>query len=587
METKKIRLLPIFFLTLLLFLISFLTALGLGSLNPLLILVLVYLLWYTGKKLGNDLFSWRLDFTTGVCILFSLLFSLILATGSRIQFTHVSANYEETTLDPFSFVQLLIALATFCYFLIILRFMIKYLIQISSYLGGINVDLQPTWKFFLLFTIIMLLCWTPYALTLYPGVVLPDSLSSVSQALGDTALNNHHPILFTLIVKFFIDILPTTINHGVFLFSLFQSLITALALSYSLCWLMKKKIKLAPVMLSLGYFSLAPVFPIYVLNMQKDILFSVACLLFSLTFFDVITNKNKPTIAQQLSLIIFALLTTYLRNNGLYVVIGSLVLYGIYTINNKKYQPFIQVTLSYLFLVILVFQPLMSRYAIPSQSAEQLGIPLQQISRTVVLDEGKLSKKDQEFLNQILPIEDYKAYAPSLADPVKWHKNFNNEFLNAHKKEFLMLWARNLPSNLKIYIDAYILETFGFWAPGVKNSYGFLDTRVNENSYGIKQANLIERYTGSSGLQTMIDQRDFWGSGTLLWLFLLSLFLLLVKKNTYPIALLLPGGFVFLTIMIATPVAFSLRYVFILALGLPIYLLSPFLLENENKTTTI
>ena len=185
-------------------------------------------------------------------------------------------------------------------------------------------------------------------------------------------------------------------------------------------------------------------------------------------------------------------------------------------------------------------------------------------------------------MDDILPLEDYQVYAPGLADPIKWHKNFDNNFLDTHQKEFLLLWARNLPANLSIYTDAYILNTFGFWVPGVKDNYGFLDTRVNNNDYGIKQVDLLERFTGLAGMKKIIENRDFFGSGTLLWLVLLSVFFILVKKRYRYLILLLPGILVFLTILIATPVAFSLRYVFILALGLPVYLAAPFLVEEEQ-----
>ena len=40
---------------------------------------------------------------------------------------------------------------------------------------------------------------------------------------------------------------------------------------------------------------------------------------------------------------------------------------------------------------------------------------------------------------------------------------------------------------------------------------------------------------------------------------------------------------IWLTVMIATPVAFSLRYVYIFALGLPLYLLLPVMLLEEKK----
>ncbi|MCS5464580.1 hypothetical protein NWO25_06850 [Enterococcus lactis] len=87
---------------------------------------------------------------------------------------------------------------------------------------------------------------------------------------------------------------------------------------------------------------------------------------------------------------------------------------------------------------------------------------------------------------------------------------------------------------------------------------------------------MIEHLTGLSGMKKIIDARDFFGSGTLLWLAIGSALLAIFKKKYRYLLLFLPGMLVFATIMIATPVAFSLRYVFVLALSLPVYILSPF-----------
>lgn len=571
-----------FLLLLATFFLSFLTAYGFGSLNPLVIISLVGLLLFALMQEGPQLFSFKQPRFVLLSVIFSIIFALILTTKNRIHFEKVSGNYHETTIDSFGIFHFALFIAILFYFFLILQYVQILLPKIKVKLETFETQSFPYARYFISFTLLLLVCWSPYALTLYPGVVLPDSLSSVAQAMGDRPINNHHPVLFTLIVKFFVHDLPTkSINHGVFLFSIMQSILLATTISYSLCWLLKKKINKFVIFLALSYFALAPVFPIYALNMQKDILFTAACLLFSLTLFDFVVEK-KVTFTRKLVIILLALLTTYLRNNGLYVVVGTGIIALGVSLKDRQIKPIFQILTGYLLLTVLVIQPLMTRYAVPTASAEQLGVPMQQITRTIIMD-GDIAKDDLALMDKILPLSDYEAYTPSLADSIKWHKNFDNTFLDKHNKEFLLLWAKNLPKNLSIYTDAYILETFGFWIPGVKNNYGFLDTRVNTNNYGIVQSNLIERFTGFSGTDKLIEAKDFLGSGTLLWLILLSLFLLLSQKSYRTILLLLPGILVFLTIMVATPVAFSLRYIFILALGLPIYLLIPFIKFNFEK----
>ena len=62
--------------------------------------------------------------------------------------------------------------------------------------------------------------WLPYMLALYPGVVLPDTLMSISQILGNTPLTNHHSVIFTLTLGVFFKLFGTNPNHAVFAFAL-------------------------------------------------------------------------------------------------------------------------------------------------------------------------------------------------------------------------------------------------------------------------------------------------------------------------------------------------------------------------------
>jgi hypothetical protein len=568
------------------FLLSSLTSYSFGSLNPIILISLASILLIAFRQEKLKLISFKKTRTSFLSLSFSLLFALILTIKGQINFEHVEGNYHETTISSFGAFQLILFIGTFLYFFCFLQFSQILLPRIADKFVLPEQSKYASSKYFFMVMLILLICWSPYALTLYPGVVLPDSLGSVAQAMGDNSINNHHPVLFTLFVKVFVHDLPLkNINNGVFLFSITQSVILAASISYSLYWLLKKKIHPFIILTAACYFSLAPVFPIYALNMQKDVLFSVACLLFSLTMFDLIVEK-KNTLAHQIAVVLLALLTTYTRNNGLYVILGTGAFALFFAIRDRPLRPIIQVLVSYLLLVGLVIKPLKRKYVIPAASAEQLGIPLQQITRTIVM-EGSLSKNDLLLMNNILPLEDYKAYAPGLSDRIKWHPNFDNTYLNRHRKDFLLLWARNLPDNFSLYTDAYILQTFGFWIPGVKRSYGFLDTPVSTNNYGITQINLIERLTGFSWTNRLIEARNFWGSGTLLWMVLFSIFLLLSSKKYHLMLLVLPGILVFLTIMIATPVAFSLRYVLILALGLPVYLLAPFLQSPKSLFKTL
>ena len=53
---------------------------------------------------------------------------------------------------------------------------------------------------------IIFISWIPYFIIYYPGIISPDSYSQIQQVFGDLALNDHHPILHTAIIGFFVRI---------------------------------------------------------------------------------------------------------------------------------------------------------------------------------------------------------------------------------------------------------------------------------------------------------------------------------------------------------------------------------------------
>ena len=58
------------------------------------------------------------------------------------------------------------------------------------------------------------------------------------------------------------------------------------------------------------------------------------------------------------------------------------------------------------------------------------------------------------------------------------------------------------------------------------------------------------------------------------------MYLALIHEKRRSIMIYLPTFFLWITVMLATPVAFSLRYVFPFVLGLPCFVFYPFVLSD-------
>ncbi len=504
--------------------------------------------------------------TRPVDVLFSAALALCVSTGTRIIFDgDIHATADKTVLAPISgmtvFVFALVLIAAIVCARVVRR-------RLSLIEGAVLGDPHRfSLRAFLLCVLAMLLCWSPYMLALYPGVVLPDTLASVGQIIGDAELSNHHPVLFTFLLGAFLKLpVSISVNMKVFLFSLFQATMLATTASTILAWCRTRGLKAGPFVACIVFFCLCPVFPLYAVNVQKDAIHAMFCVLLSLCAVEWRGERR-----QCLPLFATLLMTSLTRSNGVLAsaaTIGFLLAFAIR--DKERVRATIGVAVAYA-LAFFISNALILSIAKPTERSEVFGMPLQQLSRVVVCD-GAMSDGDLAFMNKLLPLDEYKeCYVPTLVNHIKWADQFDEQFLSKNSTEFVALWLRNLPGNLGIYADAFILETFGFWVPGFRHDYGYMDDQVQGNDFGIERRDLSSRLFGGSFASNLVAYRWFIGSGTLLWIVLFGLWLALAFRRYRTALLYVPALASVLAILMATPVAFSLRYVFVLALGLPLY----------------
>lgn len=56
-------------------------------------------------------------------------------------------------------------------------------------------------KLFIAGSVLIMLLWLPYLLAFWPGFIFGDTISSISQAIGDAPLSNHHPVFYTMLIE--------------------------------------------------------------------------------------------------------------------------------------------------------------------------------------------------------------------------------------------------------------------------------------------------------------------------------------------------------------------------------------------------
>lgn len=431
----------------------------------------------------------------------------------------------------------------------------------------------------------LLVAWMPYVLTIAPGNVHSDSLASIEQVITyGHPTNNHHPMFYTLLVgilsKASISLWGTA-TMGVLIYSICQMAVMLFCIVSALTYMYMKKAPMFAVVSALLYYMFVPLFPNYAVTMWKDPIYSGMLLLLSILLYDLI-EKNHLKRQWMIWFGLTGLGAMIFRNNGLYVVLGTVVLGALLV---KPHAKKIAVSgLAALVIFIGMTKAATLMWSIQSDFVENIGIPLQQLGYTLT-NEGEFSEEDREYLYKLMPEETWNyAYRPCLVDPIKWNPQFNYYFLIETKPQFFKVWLRGLIRNPTAYVKSYLMATYGFWMPGVQNDYGYMNVFVQKNSFGIERMDLFEKLTGFSILPILEKWIVYIGCGTMLWLCLFAC-VLAMKRNWKACVIYLPALLNWGTIMIATPTAFSLRYAYIFALGLPFYISIPLMLKGQAKSS--
>lgn len=331
-------------------------------------------------------------------------------------------------------------------------------------------------------------CYVPYLLAWWPGFVFADTVSSIWQHLGIAPLSNHHPVAYTAFLGAFMDAaraLGLSNGTGLAMATAAQMAFLALTLGYLACWI-GVRMGLAPRprrALEAGLvalFGLAPYYASYAIAMWKDPLFSMGVVWLSVLTADhvLLGARSAWGPGRTAGLAAAALLTMFTRNNGLCIV-GLLALaLGADALRGRRARPGqepsrasrraslpgmrpVAALACCAVAFILVSGPVYDAMGVRKDTErESYGILLNQVAR-VVATGGSLTDGDRAYLDRLLPIDRWaQAYTPTNADHVKGAEGFDQAVLS---EGFLGRWASIGLCNPRAYLEAWALETFGFW----------------------------------------------------------------------------------------------------------------------------
>lgn len=442
--------------------------------------------------------------------LFAFLFDLSLILGFHIAITGSTYNGSafENYISPYSIIDFVALLLIFPSLLVMLLAVYRFIsprrisensLNHESCLKSINpLGIKTTF----LLALIPFICWIPYLLIYWPGFIFGDTLSSLAQATGLASYSNHHPFLYTMFIKACLkigNILGIGNTGGCVIYCLVQMGFMAYAFAYLSRWITTRcSLKNYWVLIVVLIFSLSPYIATYSIAMWKDPFFSTALVLITVLLMDFVLSKGtilKTSKAWLPCLAILLLIVMFSRNNGIYVVICTEIILLVYwLVTRKKFghsfthigklTGSIACTLA---LCLVVTGPVYRALDVASSpKVESVGILLNQMARVAALD-GDMTESDREYLNSIVPLDEYKTlYSPTCTDNLKWSTSFNSAAL---EDDFFGHWLSLFIQNPRVYFEAWELQTFGFWTVNQSDVYAKL------NIISGVPHNTIEAYT--------------------------------------------------------------------------------------------
>ncbi len=478
---------------------------------------------------------------------------------------------------------------------------------------------------------VCLLCYLPYYLYEFPGILSPDGVNQIEQFMGAAPWSNHHPVAHTLVIAFWTKVgmlFTGNLNSAVAFYTAFQMALFAAAAAAVVYLLWSFGCRTWGCILGVAFYAIIPFQDVFAVYILKDSFFAPVFVLFCCALLRIARGESQlPPVSREAKTflhttrgdnriyrrgdyIVFGLLSfavSLLRSNGWYMFL-FMIPFLIALLRSRRKQILAVCTLVVL-SVCIVKGPVMKAAGVQQpDTIESLCVPLQQIAR-VITDKYPIAESDRQLISHVVNI-DYvdDLYNPGFADPLKELVRAGDEdYLDAHLPAFFGLWCRFGIRYPGTYLSALADLTEGYWFPDVEYDTASIDG-VYQNKVGLHAQPLIGGSAVVKTKEILIKLGDFipgyallWSCGTYTWILVLAGYLGICGTRTPSentddacyktseestinyapdkkedrrtiLLVLLPSFALILTLFAATPSATEFRYMLPVVETMPLWL---------------
>lgn len=309
-------------------------------------------------------------------------------------------------------------------------------------------------------------CYVPMLLVTFPGSFAYDVPFQLRQVFTGR-YSTHHPLLHTILLGGCVAIGRAlgSIDLGAALYTVLQ--MTGLAGCFALtCASIGRRCGARAARRSAVFFALYPLNMLFAVNATKDVLFSG---LFALTLAltaeaaegeGALKGMPKGVLAG-LSAACAAMML--LRNNAVYAVAVWIAL-RLPSIRRRQGRCVLLCAAVSVALALGIGSLLSGvTGAASGEMSEMLSVPIQQLARARLMEGDRLTTGEREEIDALMPGEAWRAYDPSISDPVKFA--FDTGTMKADMGAAVSTYLSVLQKCPKAYLDALLALTYPFFYP--------------------------------------------------------------------------------------------------------------------------
>ena len=328
-------------------------------------------------------------------------------------------------------------------------------------------------KSFLLVSLIILLCWSPYLILLYPGVMWYDTSNqllqwnSLQNLFTSGSITDHHPVFDTTVFGLFVDLgnMFGSGDLGIYLFCWVQSIITTCTLSYSLQYLQDMGASSRMCKIILLMYCFFPLFPLYASCMVKDAVFLPIIMLFSIACHRIVVTRGQCLISNRWMclFILCSVLMALTKKTGLYTVVPVCILLMLAVVVKARIRLLLCVAVVCGLMIGILPSVVFPAFNIQEGGKQEiLAIPFQQSARVLRDHKNEVDPSYREVIEKILGDDVSERYNPYVADPVKGYvwDTAKDKYLD----EYITHWISGFWQFPVTYIEAFLSVEFGWLA---------------------------------------------------------------------------------------------------------------------------